>query len=212
MPDFFPQPILAAVALAVGYLGGAVPFAVLIARHHGVDIFKAGSGNPGATNVKRVVGGAAGRLCFALDAMKGLMAAGWPWLWPDPMGHETRLWLAVLGLSGAIVGHSYSVFIGWRGGKGVATTIGGMAAIDPLALAVALVAWVGVFYSTGYVSLASICLALALPLASWLTGSSPVAVGFCLLLGCVIIVRHRSNLARLRAGTESRFGPRGPTG
>ena len=141
---------------AAGYLLGAIPFAVIIARFCGVDIFKVGSGNPGATNVKRSCGKTAGNLCFILDASKGFAATAFP-LYAHFFGIEFSepQALAYVGLVAAIVGHSFSVFIKFRGGKGVAVTIGGLLAIMWAAILVALVLWVVVFYSTRYVSLAS---------------------------------------------------------
>ena len=107
----------------IGYLLGAISFAVIIARSKGVDIFKEGSGNPGATNVKRILGKKWGYTVFSLDALKGFTAAGLPLI----VYGDVRL--AVIGLIAAILGHSFSVFFKFRGGKGVATTIGGLLAL-----------------------------------------------------------------------------------
>ena len=191
---------------AAGYLLGAIPFAVIIARFCGVDIFKVGSGNPGATNVKRSCGKAAGNLCFFLDASKGFAATAFP-LCAHFFGIEFSepQTLAYVGLVAAIVGHSFSVFIKFRGGKGVAVTIGGLLAIMWAAILVALVLWVVVFYSTRYVSLASIAMALALPVAAAFFYPMGVHTYIAIAIAVVIVVRHRSNIVRLIKGTENRF-------
>lgn len=191
------------IVLAAGYLLGAISFATLIARRHGVDIFTAGSGNPGATNVKRVLGKKAGNLCFALDALKGYAAAGWPLLmWH---GADYAITLGVVGLVGAILGHSFSVFIRFRGGKGVATTIGGLLAVSPVVILIGVVLWLAVFYSSRYVSLASIILGISLPVSAGLLVSPPAVLVLTLLLAVMIVVRHRANIGRLLNGTEHRF-------
>ena len=191
---------------AAGYLLGAIPFAVIIARFCGVDIFKVGSGNPGATNVKRSCGKTAGNLCFILDASKGFAATAFP-LYAHFFGIEFSepQALAYVGLVAAIVGHSFSVFIKFRGGKGVAVTIGGLLAIMWAAILIALVLWVVVFYSTRYVSLASIAMALALPVAAVFLYPTGVHTYIAIAIAAVIVVRHRSNIVRLIKGTENRF-------
>ncbi len=201
------------IASVAGYLLGSLPFGVLVARAHGVDIFKVGSGNPGATNVKRSVGKKAGNLVFLLDFLKGALATVWPLLPFVTLGGPALAeYMAVAGMVGAIVGHSYSCFIGFRGGKGVATSIGGLIALCwPVAL-LGVAVWVVAFYSTRYVSLASILLAASLPGWSWLLGRTPFLNGFFVLLGVFIIVRHRANIQRLLAGTESKFTKKKPGG
>ncbi|GHB92269.1 glycerol-3-phosphate 1-O-acyltransferase PlsY [Cerasicoccus arenae] len=188
--------------MLVGYLLGAIPFAVIIARRHGVDILKAGSGNPGATNVKRVLGKTAGNACFALDVLKGFIATILPRLL---IADESALAFAILGLVGAILGHSFSVFIGFKGGKGVAVTMGGLLALAPLVLLCGLLIWVATFYTSRYVSLASIVFGVSLPLIALMTGSPGLLIGFLVLLAALIVLRHRSNIQRLIAGTENRF-------
>jgi len=187
----------------VGYFIGAISFAVLIAKSKGVDIFKEGSGNPGATNVKRVLGSKCGNTVFALDALKGLVAAGWPRL---VFEGDLGLKLAVLGLIAAIIGHSFSIFLKFRGGKGVASTIGGLVAIMPLVLLIGLLVWVICFYSTKIVALASILFGATLPIAGFLlfdTSDPRFILG--LVLGALIVVRHRSNITRMFAGMENSF-------
>jgi glycerol-3-phosphate acyltransferase PlsY len=192
--------LLAAVA---GYFIGAIPFGYLVARAHGVNIFETGSKSPGATNVRRALGARAGNLVFALDALKGAAAAGWPlyFFWrssPDLLG--------VVGLLAALAGHAFSCFTRFRGGKGVATAAGGFLVLMPLAALTATAVWVLLFYATRYVSLASIVAAAALPVATYFFGGLPFLVLIAVLVSAFIIVRHRANLGRLIHGTENRFG------
>ncbi len=203
--DFFPF-IVVAVA---GYLLGSVPFAVIIAGMYSVDIFKAGSGNPGATNVKRTCGKTAGNLCFALDALKGFAAALLPALFPllgfDPPGRGGGEYLPYVGLLAAVAGHSFSPFIGFRGGKGVSTAVGGLLGVMCGALLVSLLVWLAVFYSTKYVSLSSIAMAVALPVASAFLYPAGIRLYMALAICILVVVRHRSNIVRLLKGTENRF-------
>lgn len=195
------------IVAAAGYLLGSIPFAVIIARFCGVDILKAGSGNPGATNVKRVCGKVPGNICFILDAAKGFLATAWP-LYPSVFGVQFSdpQTLAYVGLCSAIVGHSFSLFLKFKGGKGVATAIGGLSAIMLWAIVAALVVWIVVFYASRYVSLASLALAVALPIASFIIyPSMPEHFYISLAIAVVVIFRHRSNIARLLKGTENRF-------
>jgi len=191
------------IVVVAGYLIGSVSFAVIIAKQRGVDILKEGSGNPGATNVKRVLGKKAGNLCFGLDFLKGLVAAGWPLL--PFLGFSEPVHLGILGLIAAILGHSFSCFLGFRGGKGVATTMGGLLALAPLVLVLGLLTWVVLFYTSRYVSLASLGFGISLPLTGiFLTGDRWL-VAFLVALAVLIVVRHRSNIQRLLNGTENRF-------
>ncbi|MEM8867771.1 MAG: glycerol-3-phosphate 1-O-acyltransferase PlsY [Verrucomicrobiota bacterium] len=184
----------------VGYFLGSISFAVLIAKSQGVDIFKQGSGNPGATNVKRTLGSRWGNMVFALDAAKGFIAAAWPlWFFQD-------IRLGILGLFASIIGHSFSVFLRFRGGKGVATTMGGLLAVMPTVLLIGLITWLVLFYLTKFVALASICFALSLPVsAAILYPFNDPRFVLALVLSFLIVVRHRSNIARLLQGKENSF-------
>jgi acyl phosphate:glycerol-3-phosphate acyltransferase len=206
----------AAAIAAAGYLLGALPFGYIVARAHGVNIFEVGSKNPGATNVKRVLGKRAGNTVFALDAAKGAAAAAWPLLavavgvghdGEGAMGAAARsvAALAYLGLAFAIIGHGFSCFTHFKGGKGVATAAGGMAVVLPLPTAAAGLVWVCTFYLSRYVSLASILAAVALPLVAAAMGASRVGIVVSSLVAAFVVVRHRGNISRLIAGTESRF-------
>jgi glycerol-3-phosphate acyltransferase PlsY len=216
------------LAAAVGYFLGALPFGWLIARKFGVNIFEHGSKNPGATNVKRVLGGMfgtqgkrAGDLAFFLDALKGAVAAGWPlWYarytdfaftitsdggsgtWFDA-GHAPAA--AITGLVFALIGHSFSCWTRFKGGKGVATSAGGLVVLLPLPTLVGVVAWVLTFFVSRYVSLASIVAAVALPSAAWLLGAPHAFAILATVLGVFVIARHRSNIVRLCNGTENKF-------
>lgn len=218
-------------AALLGYLLGALPFGWLIARKFGINIFEHGSGNPGATNVKRVLGekfGPAGKragdFAFILDAVKGATAAGWPfWIYNNRVMElsalarrgeavsaelaDAHLWVyaALVGLLFALIGHSFSCFTKFKGGKGVATSAGGLLVLLPLPTLIGLAAWLTLFYLSRYVSLASLVAAVALPVAAWvLPGPTPFAA-LATLLGLIVIARHRTNISRLLAGTEHKF-------
>ncbi|NBD37000.1 MAG: glycerol-3-phosphate 1-O-acyltransferase PlsY [Verrucomicrobia bacterium] len=197
------------VALIAGYLVGSVSFAVLIARMKGLDIFKVGSGNPGATNVLRALGKPYGYGCFLLDAFKGAVAVFLGLGIGQAVGSGGEA-LAIAALLGAILGHSFSLFLRFRGGKGVATTIGGLLVLLPVVLLVGLVLWLLVFYASKYVSLASLILGASLPLTAWVTGKSDLMIGLCLFLALLIFVRHIANIRRLLKGTEHRAGEKKP--
>ncbi len=201
-----PDPLLIAAAAVAGYLVGSIPFAYLVARHYGVDILAEGSGNPGATNVKRAVGKGPGNLVFVLDFLKGLFAALWPLLAAGD-GEPVALVAAIVALAAAILGHSFPVFLKFRGGKGVATTMGGLAAIMPWVVVVGLVAWLVVFFLFRYVSLASLAFALTLPFSVVALSDDPdrLLLFFSIAITVLIFYRHRSNIARLLEGTEHRF-------
>ena len=192
----------------IGYLLGSLPFGYLVARTHGVDIFKVGSGNPGATNVKRSLGAKAGNTVLVLDVLKGAAATAWPWL---PMVAAPRpMVLALIGVVMAVVGHSFSIFTRFRGGKGVATAAGGLVVLMPVACAIAGVTWVIVFYAFRYVSLASILAAVAVVAASWLLPYHVAISIIASVLGGFVILRHHENIKRLLNGTESKFAKKQP--
>ena len=190
---------LAALAAGVGYIVGSLPFGYLVAKANGVDIFKVGSCSPGATNVKRSVGKKAGNLVFILDFLKGLLATGWiSFLDTNPI-------YGLAGLLAAVVGHSFSLFTGFRGGKGVASMLGGVAALMPWAALVGVIVWLLVFYTTRYVSVASIVLAASLPVTNLVMGVEALLLWVSVGLAVVVIVRHKSNISRLMRGEENRF-------
>lgn len=194
----------------IGYLLGSIPFGVLVAKRFGVDIYSVGSGNPGATNVLREIGKPAGYTVFVLDFFKGFLATYWFIIPVFSFSGDPALGL--WGLPAAVLGHTYPLFTGFRGGKGVATAMGGLLGVMPECLLMGLVTWAIVFYSTRYVAVASIGFGLSLPICSlviyWASPDGNQHWGVVLMAFVVmawIIWRHRSNLARLRAGTENRF-------
>ena len=217
--------------VAGAYVIGSIPFGVLLARTRGIDIRKHGSGNVGATNVGRVLGRRLGLACFVLDVGKGaipVLVAGWHF---QLLGRDTIAtpatdswwWLGVA--FAALAGHMASVFLGFRGGKGVATAFGGLVAMWPtlgLAALAAFAAWIMVVLPTRMVSLASMVAAIVLPAVTvWILLSADVpdsippsdvwprrlpAIIVSSLIGAMILWRHRSNLARIISRTESRIG------
>ncbi len=195
------------VAALVGYLLGSLPFGWLIARLHGVNIFEVGSRSSGATNVGRAVGPTARNLVFVLDAGKGAAAAGWPHLVPSMIAGEDAAVLCVVSLAAALIGHSFSCFTRFRGGKGVATGAGGFLVLLPLPTLIAACVWLVIFTVWRFVSLASICSAIALPFGTWLVGGGPpFLIAVSSGVAAFVVIRHRTNISRLLAGTENRAG------
>jgi glycerol-3-phosphate acyltransferase PlsY len=206
---------LAVLAVVVpAYLLGAMPWGLWVARARGVDLRRVGSGNLGATNVYRTLGAGWGLLVLALDAIKGAVAVGWAYAAPVdfPWGSGTAAMAAGLA---AIVGHVLTPFAGFRGGRGVATTIGVFLALAPLAMAMGLVAFVAGYALTQRVSVGSLALAAIFPIGLWLTARGPGRTGLIVLgalAALVVIVRHLPNIARLVRGEEPRTPLRRPGG
>jgi glycerol-3-phosphate acyltransferase PlsY len=199
----------------LGYLLGSVNFAVLVAKKHGVDILKEGSGNPRATNVKRVLGKGPGNLVFALDALKGFVGAGLPYLLlrteETPAAAEIHFTICVAGFVGTLLGHCFSCFLKFKGGKGVASTIGGLIVLLPFPILIGATLWGLVFLLSRYVSLASIILGVSLPVSCWVLPLftkltfSPAEFWFAGAIAAFNVWTHRSNIGRLLNGTENRF-------
>lgn len=194
------------VLLVVGsYLLGAIPWAWLIVKLSlGKDVRDHGSGNVGATNASRLYP-RGWRLAvflgiFLLDAGKGFVAVG---LLPGWIGMTFEPWPAVAAVC-AVLGHCFTPFLRTLGGKGVATTIGALLALDPVAMLIAVGAFFAVYLVTRIVSTGSLALALALPVASWARHSPGSVVALTSLLGAVIVLRHTSNIKRLWRGEETR--------
>ena len=194
----------------VGYLLGSIPFGVLVSKRMGVDIYSVGSGNPGATNVLRSIGKPAGYTVFLLDFLKGVLATVWFKFGLVAFSGDPNL--ALWGLPAAVLGHTYPLFAKFKGGKGVATAMGGLLGVMPGCLLIGLVSWGVIFVTTRYVAVASIGFGLSLPLCSiigyWNADDksghfSKVILSLIIMLW--IIWRHRSNLQRLKDGTENRF-------
>lgn len=194
----------------VGYLLGSIPFGVLVAKRMGVDIYSVGSGNPGATNVLRSIGKPAGYTVFLLDFLKGVLATVWFKFGLIAFSGDPNL--ALWGLPAAVLGHTYPLFAKFKGGKGVATAMGGLLGVMPGCLLIGLVSWGVIFVTTRYVAVASIGFGLSLPLCSIIgywnaedKGGHFSKVILSLIIMVWIIWRHRSNLQRLKDGTENRF-------
>jgi glycerol-3-phosphate acyltransferase PlsY len=199
----------------VGYLLGSIPTGYLVARARGVDLRQVGSGNIGATNAFRVLGRGPGLVVLAGDALKGYLAC--------TVGYQSCLRLLeacgvaagasevarVMAGLGAVLGHTYTFWLRFRGGKGIATSAGVFAALAPWALAVALAGWILVLACFRYVSLASIAAAVLLPAMVWVMREHAFLCWVTTLVGVLVIARHHANLKRLWLGTEPKVQWRG---
>jgi glycerol-3-phosphate acyltransferase PlsY len=190
------------LAALVAYLIGAVPIGWLVAKAFGVgDIRQHGSGNIGATNVLRTAGRGPAIVTLLGDVAKGYVAvvAG------AALGGGAPIVVAVATVA-AVIGNCWSVFLGFRGGKGVATGLGALLHTVPWATVAALPVFAAVVATTRYVSLASLLAAACVPFGTAVLGYPAPAVGAALVVAAIVIGRHHANIARLRAGTESRLG------
>ena len=190
------------LALAIAYLLGSIPFGYLLVRWRtGTDVRLSGSGNIGATNVLRTTGRLAGAATLVLDVVKGYAAVA-------IAGHLTgsnQLWMSAAALA-VMAGHAYPVFLRFQGGKAVATFVGGFLRLTPLPLMAALVVFLAVAAWTRHISLGSIVAAATFPLAAWLIAQASWPVlGAAVLAAAFVIYRHRSNIQRLRKGSEHTF-------
>lgn len=191
----------AVIALGA-YLLGSVPTGYLAAKAKGIDIRTVGSGNIGATNVFRILGKPAGITVLIIDMAKGFLAC---WLAGRVSGSDPELQKMAGGLF-AILGHNYTCWLRFKGGKGVATTAGVLAALTPGGFGIAVSVFLIVFAVSKYVSMGSICAAAALPVAVWLTNGSTRMILLAAFIGAMAIYKHRSNIQRLMAGTENKIG------
>lgn len=186
------------------YFLGSVPFGILVAHlfDRGVDLRKVGSGNIGATNVSRAVGKAGGILTLLLDAGKGIFAMVLAHTFLDS---RVDLWQALTG-GAAILGHIFPVYLGFKGGKGVATTLGVVAFLSPVTAFLLGVLFAAVVYFSRYISLGSLCAAVALPPVMALLATSRHYVTLSLGICFLVIYTHRENIRLLLAGEERKFG------
>ncbi len=194
--------------ILLGYVVGATPFGFLAGKMKGIDIREHGSGNIGSTNVLRVLGKGIGYPVFALDVLKGVAPVLLARLHAQDVS-PAGLVPALTSLA-TILGHNYTFWLGFKGGKGIATSAGALFPIMPYTILAAVILWMAAFFTTRYVSLASIVSAVTLP-ASFLFQGIVLGdwqwplLGLTSLIGGLAIYKHRANIERLRAGTESRF-------
>ena len=200
------------IACFASYLIGSIPAGYIAGRIVGIDIRTVGSGNIGATNVTRVLGKRYGYPVFIVDFLKGFAAVGMSIMIAkraQPASVPSELF-GVVGAVACVLGHSFPVWLGFKGGKGVAASAGALFGLTPFVALIAVAVWLVIFYLTRYVSVASMTAALAVPIAilsmTFLgqTGGTALLY-FSICLAAVVIVRHRSNLSRLVRGTEPRF-------
>jgi glycerol-3-phosphate acyltransferase PlsY len=192
---------------------GSIPTGFLVAKSRGIDIRTVGSGNIGATNVLRALGKPAGAAVLLADALKGWLAVavaarlicGGFAPAADP---TTREWFALCAGIAAILGHNYTCWLHFKGGKGIATSAGVLVALVPLSLLIILGVWIAVFAMSRYVSLASICASFVLPFAAWFRGESSKIIIVIAALAALAIYRHKANIQRLINGTENRISLR----
>lgn len=194
----------------LSYLIGSIPSGYLVARTQGIDIRQHGSRNIGATNVLRVMGKKWGYLVFLCDSSKGFLAVKLGMV----IAAQSSVVGGVIAAIACILGHNYTFWLGFKGGKGIATSGGVILALFPIiVICCVLVVWVVVFYVGKYVSLASIAAAVVLPFAVFLIVEKKgsefwTLFGFSVLIGALAVWRHQTNIVRLMNGTESRFGKR----
>ena len=193
-------------AALIAYLLGSIPFGFIAGRIAGTDVRQHGSGNIGATNALRVLGKKYGYAVFVADVLKGFLAVRIA-LWLAQFDPSTSYLIGILAALFVVVGHSFPIWLGFRGGKGVAAAAGACLGLLPVATFIAVIVWIAIFSLFRFVSLASIVAAVALPLSAWLLGNArdPIVLGFSLLIATLIIFRHRSNIVRLLQGREPRF-------
>ena len=185
--------------IAGAYLLGSIPTGLLLAKASGVDIRTTGSGNIGATNVYRTLGRTVGILTLVGDCVKGLV----PVLVAQGLGMGDTM-IAAAGAA-AFLGHVYTVFLGFKGGKGVATALGVFLGVSPASVGLALVIFIAVVAAWRYISLGSITAAAAMPFIVTALDRRPPVIAMTAGIALLVIWKHRENITRLRAGTESKF-------
>lgn len=191
--------LLLILLLAGAYLLGSVPTGLLLGKAYGIDVRKEGSGNIGATNLYRTVGRNVGVMTLVGDCLKGLLPVLVMKFSSLPADYAAWVGLA------AFLGHVFSVFLKFRGGKGVATALGVFLALSPLAVAIALGVFVVLMLVWRYVSLGSIAAAAVMPIAVWALDGGRVMSIVTMLIAVIVIIRHLENIRRLVAGTENKF-------
>ncbi|GBE06526.1 MAG TPA: glycerol-3-phosphate 1-O-acyltransferase [Nitrospirae bacterium] len=192
--------ILLYLLIPTAYIMGSVPFGVLVAKAKGIDLQKTGSRNIGATNVMRTVGKWPALLTLLGDSLKGAAAV---MLCRVITGGE--LWESITGIA-VVLGHMYPVFLGFRGGKGVATGLGVLAVYSPVSALILVAVWIFTFFLKKYSSLAALAAFASLPVVFVLSGASVQKIFFAIALAFLIILKHRENIERLIKGTEPKIG------
>jgi len=208
-----PVPVVAILLIAFAWFCGSLPFGYWAGKLKGIDIRQHGSGNIGSTNVLRVLGKGVGIPVFILDLAKGLiptLLATW-YMQRTAAGPNVAGLVAVLAAAASVLGHSFTFWLGGKGGKGVATSAGALIGLAPWALLIAFGVWLLVLLITRYVSLASILAAVSLPIAmagvmTWQHTWNAVLLGFGVVMGVLVVVRHRANITRILRGQENRIG------
>lgn len=195
----------------LAYLLGSIPTGYLVARAKGIDIRTVGSGNIGATNAFRVLGKPAGIFVLLVDALKGWTAVRVvaPWcverfMNPDSLGGNQEI-AAIVATLCAVLGHNYTCWLKFKGGKGIATSAGVLTALVPWALLIILSVWIVLFAMTRFVSIGSIAASATLPFATWFTTRSWTLTLVTGAMGALAIYKHKGNIQRLLNGTEPRF-------
>ena len=191
--------MIQALFILLAYLLGSIPTGLLLGKAFGVDIRTTGSGNIGATNVYRTMGKKLGILTLVGDCLKGLI----PVLLARYYGLPD-MWVDILGLA-AFLGHVYTIFLGFKGGKGVATALGVFLGVAPLAVLCAIFIFAVVLWHWRYVSLASICAALAMPVFVAMLDQNVLIIAMTAIISTIVIHKHHDNIQRLRNGTENKF-------
>ena len=200
--------ILLLSVVCISYLLGSIPSGYVAGRLAGVDVRKQGSGNIGATNVLRVLGKPWGISVFVVDALKGFVAVRFAILIcaRNAGTAGSSEFYAIIAAATCVAGHSFPIWLGFKGGKGVATSAGALLGVVPIATVVIFLVWFTVLRISRYVSVASMLAALALPIVVAALGRSFVLIAFSAVMAALVVWRHRSNIARLRTGTEQRLG------
>lgn len=190
------------LGFALGHCCGSVPSGLWLVRAlHGVDIREYGSKNIGTTNVFRTAGPRTAALVLFCDVLKGIIAVALM----EHFFHSPELNVATA--LGALLGHNYSLFLGFKGGKGVATGLGILLFLLPLVAGTAFLVWLALVLTTRYVSLGSIVAALITPVAAWYFAYPPAYIALAAIAGFFVVLRHKDNIGRLLSGTESKIKP-----
>lgn len=192
------------VFIILGYLVGSISFARIVARLYKLDITKAGSGNPGATNVNRTLGWCAGVAVFLGDFFKSFIMILGAQCVPG-VSDKLKVYLEICTMVAVVVGHNFPVFFGFRGGKGISATMGGLLVLMPSTLIIGMLVWYVIFHATRFVSLASLFFAASLPVTAFVFGYPVPDVYFSVLICVMIFWRHKENIRRLYHGVEYKF-------